>query len=435
MFVESVASPPVSCSIQARYGALFRVSRAITVPRAPKELFQLLAGELRGVVDFDVLGFAHYDRAGGQCSFSVIETPTGRIPLVDCEPDETPTAWVYEHQEPLVIPFLARETRFSRVTTLLRSEGIQSLCVLPLRTAHRRLGSFGVGSQRPDAYSPEEVEFLSLLADGVSLAIDNAFHFEALQQEKDRLRMLLDVSNGINANLELPDLLRAISAALRSVMQSDGAGVALLDQPGNQLRLRVIDFPANDGRIVEGEILADDSPAVQAARSRELVIFEGPEKDGANKSVCHVPLISRDRVLGTIGVGRKRPYCAQDLNFLKQVSGQIAIAVENALAYGKIAELKDKLARENVYLEDEIRSELNFDEIIGKSDALRKILQQVETVAPTDSTVLIYGETGTGKELVARAVHDLSARAKAAFVKLNCAAIPTGLLESEMFGH
>jgi len=161
MFVESVASPPVSCSIQARYGALFRVSRAITVPRAPKELFHLLAGELRGVVDFDVLGFAHYDRAGGQCSFSVIETPTGRIPLVDCEPDETPTAWVYEHQEPLVIPFLARETRFSRVTTLLRSEGIQSLCVLPLRTAHRRLGSFGVGSQRPDAYSPEEVEFLS----------------------------------------------------------------------------------------------------------------------------------------------------------------------------------------------------------------------------------------------------------------------------------
>jgi formate hydrogenlyase transcriptional activator len=117
------------------------------------------------------------------------------------------------------------------------------------------------------------------------------------------------------------------------------------------------------------------------------------------------------------------------------VAGPVAIAIENAMAYGHIAELTDKLAREKVYLEDEIRSELNFEEIIGKSEALRTVLQQVETVAPTDSTVLICGETGTGKELIARAIHDLSSRANNAFVKLNCAAIPTGLLESEMFGH
>ena len=158
-------------------------------------------------------------------------------------------------------------------------------------------------------------------------------------------------------------------------------------------------------------------------------------KNGTRKSVCSVPLISRDRVLGTLGVGRNDPFSAQDMSFLKQVAGPVAIAVENAMAYGQIAELKDKLAREKLYLEDEIRSELNFEEIIGKSEALRKVLQQVETVAPTDSTVLIYGETGTGKELIARAIHDLSSRAKNAFVKLNCAAIPTGLLESEMFGH
>jgi formate hydrogenlyase transcriptional activator len=181
--------------------------------------------------------------------------------------------------------------------------------------------------------------------------------------------------------------------------------------------------------------MPDDAPAMRAVRSGEPVVFEHQEKDGATKSVCHVPLISRDRVLGTLGVGRNRSFSAQDLNFLKQVSRQVAIAVENALAYGQIAELTDKLAREKLYLEDEIRSELNFEEIVGKSAALRKILQQVETVAPTDSTVLIYGETGTGKELIARAIHDLSTRAKNAFVKLNCAAIPTGLLESEMFGH
>jgi formate hydrogenlyase transcriptional activator len=129
------------------------------------------------------------------------------------------------------------------------------------------------------------------------------------------------------------------------------------------------------------------------------------------------------------------PFSARDLEFLKLVANQVAIAVENALAYDEIAELKDRLAQEKVYLEDEIRSELNFEEIVGRSSALRRVLQDIETVAPTDSTVLIYGETGTGKELIARAIHNLSTRGKSAFVKLNCAAIPTGLLESEMFGH
>jgi formate hydrogenlyase transcriptional activator len=128
-------------------------------------------------------------------------------------------------------------------------------------------------------------------------------------------------------------------------------------------------------------------------------------------------------------------FSPDEVRFLIQVANQVAIAVENALAYGQIAELKDKLAQEKIYLEDEIRSEMNFAEIIGNSPALRRVLKQVETVGPTDSTVLIYGETGTGKELVARALHNLSARRSNAFVKLNCAAIPTGLLESELFGH
>jgi formate hydrogenlyase transcriptional activator len=129
------------------------------------------------------------------------------------------------------------------------------------------------------------------------------------------------------------------------------------------------------------------------------------------------------------------PFTGDEVEFLRQVAAQVAIAVENALAYRQIADLKDKLAQEKLYLEDEIRSQINFDSIVGNSAALQKVLHQVETVAPTDSTVLIYGETGVGKELVARAIHNLSARSRNAFVKLNCAAIPTGLLESEMFGH
>jgi formate hydrogenlyase transcriptional activator len=432
--LESAASLALATPVHGRYEAFFRVSRTIGAHRDPAELFQSLVRELRGVVEFDVLYCTQYNPAGERPAFCVLETPARRIPLPEFEPEETLTAWVYEHQKPLIIPFLERETRFPRVIALLESEGIRSLCALPLRTAHRRLGCFGIGSQQPNAYSQDEIEFLSLVADEVALAIDDAYHFEALQQEKDRLRMLLDVSNAVTSNLELPDLLRAISANLRSSMQSEGAGVALMDQPGNHLRICVIDFPENDGRIAEGEILPEDSPSVQAARLREPVVQE-PGKNGIRHSSCCVPLISRDRVLGTLGVKRNDPFSAQDINFLKQVAGPVAIAVENAMAYGRIAELTGKLAREKVYLEDQIRSELNFEEIIGKSEALRTVLQQVETVAPTDSTVLICGETGTGKELIARAIHDLSSRAKNAFVKLNCAAIPTGLLESEMFGH
>src|SRR6202023_4247287 len=143
------------------------------------------------------------------------------------------------------------------------------------------------------------------------------------------------------------------------------------------------------------------------------------------------------RIHGVLNLARRKEnaFSPDEVRFLMQVASQIAIAVENALAYTQIAELKDKLAQEKLYLEDEIRTEMNFEEIVGKSATLRQVLKQVETVGPTESTVLIYGETGTGKELIARALHNLSARHSNAFVKLNCAAIPTGLLESELFGH
>jgi formate hydrogenlyase transcriptional activator len=149
------------------------------------------------------------------------------------------------------------------------------------------------------------------------------------------------------------------------------------------------------------------------------------------------PLIIRDRVLGVLGFGtsRENAFPEDDLPFFSQVANQIALAVENSLAYRQVSELKDRLAQENVYLESEIRSELYFEEIVGNSEPLRHVLQEIEIVAPADSTVLIYGETGTGKELIARALHNLSSRKSNAFVKLNCAAIPTGLLESELFGH
>jgi formate hydrogenlyase transcriptional activator len=213
------------------------------------------------------------------------------------------------------------------------------------------------------------------------------------------------------------------------------------------MQVYALDFPNTDGQIREGMLIAtdEDSPATRVFRTGEpvsllrgdLVRIDPLAEQQGVQSLCHIPLISRNRTLGLLSLARLTPvpFSPRDLEFLTLVGNQVAIAVENALAYREIAELKDRLAQEKVYLEDEIRSELNFEEIVGRSPSLRSLLQQIETVAPTDSTVLIFGETGTGKELIARAIHNLSARGKSSFVKLNCAAIPTGLLESEMFGH
>ena len=269
-----------------------------------------------------------------------------------------------------------------------------------------------------------------------------------LSRNHERLKLLLDLNNAIVSNLDLRDLLRAISASVRQVMKCDSVGVALPDPKDQRLRIHAVDFPEGRGLIREqgkvpgaegpthrvfreGEPIALDARALAALDAGNLAVAEGFQ------ALCDVPLVSRNRTLGVLCLGRlhDEPFSCEEVDFVRQVAAQVSIAVENALAYREIAELKDKLAQEKIYLENEIRSELNFDSIVGRSAALQNVLRQVETVAPTGSTVLIYGETGVGKELVARAIHNLSPQGKNAFVKLNCAAIPTGLLESEMFGH
>jgi formate hydrogenlyase transcriptional activator len=269
-----------------------------------------------------------------------------------------------------------------------------------------------------------------------------------LRREKDRLKLLLDLNNTIASNLDLRELFRAISSSVRSVMKCDYTGVILPEAEGKQLRVYARNFSTAGGLQREeivlpaegtpaGRVLASGQPLLLAAGGlAELNPQNNPSLAGM-QSGCFLPLISRNRVLGTLNLARMAEigFSQEDLGFLRQVANQVAIAVENALAFGEIAELKDRLAQEKLYLEDEIRTEANFEEIVGTSAPLLSVLKQVETVAPTDSTVLIFGETGTGKELIARAIHNLSPRREKTFVKLNCAAIPTGLLESELFGH
>jgi formate hydrogenlyase transcriptional activator len=412
--------------------------------------------ELHRVIQFDGIVIAQYDEASNQILWNTCEVCDQQGPVTPPEmpADETITKWVYERQEPLVIPSLEQESRFPRMVAFLRESGFQSVCALPLTTVHRRIGSIGIASKRPDAYCEEEVKFLTLVADQVALAVDDALNFEAsrlaqaaLQQKNEKLHLLLDVNNTIASNLELRDLLSAISGSLRSVMQCDGVSVALPEGEDRRLRFYALNGSPREGLIREEALIAagEDAAGMRAFETGEAVsLMAGngqmlPAETAAAgvQSLCHIPLISRNRTVGLLTLARLAPmaFSSKDLTFLGLIANQVAIAVENALAYHEIAELKDRLAQEKLYLEDEIRSELNFEEIVGRSPSLRKVLQEIETVAPTGSTVLIYGETGTGKELIARAIHNLSERSRGAFVKLNCAAIPTGLLESEMFGH
>jgi formate hydrogenlyase transcriptional activator len=270
-----------------------------------------------------------------------------------------------------------------------------------------------------------------------------------LQRERDRLKLLLDMTNALVSNLEPRDLLRAISASIRQDMHCDVVGVWRPDADGRYLRQLVMDFPEGNGAMKEGllrpiegsemgGVFKSGKPFV--ARTKADVTSEcsvHTVRAEAIESGCVLPLISRNRTLGVLTLGSRieNLFSSDDVDFLLRVAGQVSIAIENALAYKEIAELKDKLAQERLYLEEEIRTAADFEGIIGESATLRKVLQLVETVATSDSTVLLLGETGTGKELVARAIHDRSRRKDRTLVKLNCAAIPTGLLESELFGH
>lgn len=434
-----------------RYQALIRASQAITAHHDPESLFCVLARELRHLVRFDYLRLSLCDGIPSQHGPRVLELPeqvgtTSRgFPA-----DENIARWVVKHQQPVTISSLNQDSRFPRAIDVLKSSGIHAACVLPLKTAHRRIGSLMVGHQSPDAYTEEEVKFLLMVADTVAVALDDALNFEAAHRAQERLKLLLELNNRVASNLDLRDLLRAISASVRRVMQSDGVAVSLPEPDTNELRMYAVDFPESKGFAREDNRVALDgtSPFAKVFRTGQLLNFNHsdlarqeppmrvPTAEGLT-ALCLLPLAGRTGVRGVLGLGRRQgnAFTQDDIDFLGQVASQVTLAVENALAYGRVSELKDRLVQEKLYLESEINSQLDFEEIVGKSAALRQVLKQVEMVAPTDSTVLIYGETGTGKELIARAIHNLSARRPNAFVKLNCAAIPTGLLESELFGH
>jgi formate hydrogenlyase transcriptional activator len=460
---EQIFPPREADLLRSQYRALLEISESIAAHRDLNELFYDLAQRLPSIVPFDFINLVLHDPARDVMRLHTLVAPESSTIRTGMElpVDQAPAGSVWKSQQSLMIEVheATVETRFPKLTLLLRENDVRSYCVVPLTTAMRRLGAMGFGSTHRRFYEETEIKFMEHVAKQVAVGVDNVLHDESarsaqrqLTHERDRVRLLLEVNNAVVSHLSLDDLFPAVSACLRKVIQHDGSALVLYDSDTRRYRVHVLSFAKNESFIEEG--IADSdcrTPARMAMTSRKPVVLgEGDLQTMAAESqcakywlaegmrgFCSAPLLLHDRVLGGLDIGRRYEdtFSPDEVDLLGEIAKQIAIAVENAQAYRQISELKERLAKENIYLEEEVRTDHNFGEIVGDSAALRRVLKEVETVAPTGSTVLIQGETGTGKELIARALHDLSPRRDRTFVKLNCAAIPTGLLESELFGH
>ena len=439
--------------------ALLEVSEAIAQQRDLPALFHDLAARLHSVIEFDYLALVLHDPARNVMRLHILETQLlGEKPIgSETSVEDNPSGWVWQTQQPFVVSDVLEETRFPEFLKKLREHNVRSLANLPLTTAQRRLGAMGFGRLVPQRITDTDLHFMQRVASLVAVAVDNALNFESAQayqaqlaRERDRLRVLLEINNVLVTTRELPEVFRGIVSTLKRVIHHDYTSLALLDADTGLLRIHALDFPGNPGIFKpETTVSRDNSPAGRAISTSRPLIARGSELDGYDseiirilraeglQAVCCTPLVHHGHTFGTLNLASRRldAFTPQDLELLQPVGAQIAIAVENALAFKEIDALKNKLAVEKLYLEEEIRSEFNFEEIVGESAALKRALAQVELAAPAGTTVLLLGETGTGKELFARAIHNLSPRRDRTFVKINCAAIPSGLLESELFGH
>ncbi len=433
---------------------LLRLTDSLSGHNCLEELLRALPEVLRNVSICEIVAL-FYLREERVSLYAADEDSAALTPVIP-EWESAILPLVREQKRPLVLSELDRERRYPETAERFHKRGIQSLCVLPLSTAFHHLGAICIGKAEANTFSKDEILVLTLVADYVALAIDDQLNFahsqavrSQLESERTKLKLILDLNNSVVSNLELRDVLKSISPSIRKVMRLDGVALFLPDAEGQHLQTHALDFPAGKGLVrqdmssplngsLPGQVFRSGKPWVgnigelqRSGFDHRIATAQGVE------TLCMLPLARCDRVLGVLCLIRleKNAFTPQDIEFLSQIAGQVAIAIDNAFAYRQITELKDKLTQEKLYLEDELRTEMNFEEIIGNSPVLRRVLRQVEAVAPTNSTVLIQGETGSGKELIARAVHNLSQRRNHPFIKLNCAAIPTGLLESELFGH
>jgi len=430
-----------------RYQVLLELADLMVHHRNLPELFHEMAQTLQKVIAFDFVAFSLRDPIANTMRLHLWEGgDTAPVPA-QVPVEDSVSGWVWQNQLPMVFEDLRQETRFPSTLDMLRERGNRSYCLLPLTTAQKKLGALGFGSSRESAYSTADLQLMERVTELVALAVENALTRQALEEEKERLQALLEVNSTLVSHLDFAALIPAIAERIRRTTKYDYASLALREDDGLHLYPPA---PAGQPAIgAERVVPLHEVPAGRAILDRETKFFDQADlaalnsafagrllQEGVQSLYC-IPLQSAQGILGTLNLGstKEKSFDPNDLSLVTQIASQLAISLENARAYREIRELKNRLKQEKLYLEDEIRSELNFEEIIGNDPTIRKVLAQARTVAPADATVLILGETGTGKELIARAIHRMSARRENSFIKMNCAAIPTGLLESELFGH
>jgi len=336
----------------ARYEALMRISNSIRARTESEDLFDILVRELGKVIRFDAI--AQFESAS---KIRWHYGPVCREPQHQPgeEDGETLPAYVHRTQETIVLDSWEMDGRFPIKSCNMRETGLRSLCAVPLTTAHRRLGSLIIASVQPEAYSPEEVRFFSLVADQIALATDDAINFANSQRAQERLQLLLDLTNRVASHLNLREVLREISAQIRGVMQCDGVGIGLPCPEDGKFRIYVLDFPNAPADLEEGYEPDDDNPVAAVFRTGEPALLTEDELkrlkiavDHGIRSSVHVPLTGRGGVVGVLSLGalREHAFSSDDLAFLTQVGRQLALAIENALAYGEVSEQKQKLTLE-----------------------------------------------------------------------------------------
>ena len=438
----------------SRYDALLRTSKTLATHRTIGELFHVLGEHLHPIVPFDYLALLLHDGLHAELRLVVLEPADLAVPF-ESKPiaEHGPAAMVWETQHAAVVP-IPEAGPVHPALAFLREQGWRMACCLPLTTAHRRIGVLVFGSRSASAYSADVIAFLEQVAAIVAIAVENGLNREQahqyereLREERDGLQFVLDVNNLLISQPDYRSLLEAICGTVQRIAEADHIGVALFDPDSEQLRLDLI-YDKERGFSTPGTMIPlDQSAAGVTFHQGVAAVFHRSELaergwDGADvmktegvESMCCVPLVTGNGKLGTLLVGSPRTdaFSDGDVRLLGHMSAQIAIALEQARARDRLASLNAQLAGEKQYLELELRQE--FGEIVGTSPALREVLSAIKTVAPTDTTVLLLGETGTGKELFARAVHQLSPRRDRAFVRTSVAALPATLLESELFGH
>ena len=441
-----------------RYRTLLEVCGAIAKQPNWKAALQSLRRLLSSVVAFDSVGLLLLSDNGNSVRLTAFDRDPGADEFeIGTQVPHAGTAVgrAIDEQKPIYVPDVKTElSMIPQLAAKARLGSPHSSYIFPISISAKKLGALTFGIAQGGQFSPDDMELMTSVSSHVGVALGSTVASDAaelyqrqLARERDRLRLLLEINNQVVTQLDINELFRSASGSIRKYFANDFAGFWLIDKQSNQLECAVLDFPGGKGFLADIPAREVTDQELEKMRTRTPEIWSQQEIEKLRPAVLEhlkaesivalavAPLGTSNGPLGIISMGSKRTnnFGQEDLDILSQISAQISLALDNALAYGRLNASRNRLEDERFYLESEIRAE--FDDLVGTSPALRKVLDQVEIVAPTGATVLLHGETGTGKELIARAVHSLSPRRDRTFVRLNCAAIPSGLIESELFGH